>query len=1520
MDYNKEFDTFLIRRDEKDPTKVNVYYPITHSDNIEVDTYDGMPQGVKTLTDLLKQLNDFAYTGITITKDNIGLGNVTNDRQIKGIAQTVGENHVVVFGSDGYTVKDGGHTVEADVPADAVFTDTTYDDASETTKGVVQLSNSLQDGSKDLVPTTEVTYQLYALLKKAVKTIESGNANGTICVDGKDVSVAGLRSAAFMKSGEFATNRQGKLADNAVQRSGDNVVGPITTDRKEFTEDNEFISKAYVDGLISSISGTSAIIYTGTIGSTTDNAEFEKLPVKALVPGLAFKVITDGTYAGYSCTKGDLLVCKATGKSEADTTSWSLLKGNDQTLTTVEIGDDAVNITTTAQSGRIVLGSAASKKSTNVLNDYGTEEELPTAKAVVEYIKGKKFLQEGVVVNGIKGSNETSYRTGEVSISAADVGAATQEQGQKADTAVQDIKIGTVKTGNPGTTASALARKDSDNNVSLDLVIPQGPKGESGITPNIQAGTVTTVDSDKPAEIVITGTKDAPILNFSIPRGLTGKGADGDAGSIDDVQAQLLPAGALPTVLNTGTAQHAILTFGIPKGDKGDPGEKGDPGDIGPAGNLWYIGFELNIDDDNRESQESFIYPESNVVEARIGDCYFNIIHDDIYQCTLPGDPNTAKWKYMGTTKGKQGEPGLSTYDIAVKNGFVGNESDFIKGITNPKNVDVANYIFKICKSFRDYEYHQRLHPLKLTKALISFIDDDGSIIPSESKSGLLKFMNDRGIPLGVALSKENFDNEMEKSYYSIKQLRLLLADENELIMTGHKDSDYTTMTKDEISAEMTEIKDLFALYNFDGYSFAYPGEGIQIDDPDFADKINTVFNNCSFAFTGVNKAENGTVPGYEGMHNDKTLGYWMEAPFSPVNGNCKNNLIIPRMEISAEHHLQSYDVNEIIDRAIQNKGYICFHFSSRKGTFLNNGAELNGSDRVKEIIQYIIDNYGTTVDFVSPTFAGERIMSITTAIDEYHDILNEETLKKISDMVINSHIYAQDVAYIKKMINADNVQDAIDFTNQKIDDYRTGIDRDTIKELTTSPNGKLLFKGKSIDTDLPASNINYDNSNSHMKSTNVQDAIDSLKNGIDDINAKKHEHANKDVIDKFSESSKGTLLYDGNELSGKAKDISYDNTTSKIAGTNVQDAIDEVVNFTNGIFVTISTSGWTAQSSGLYTYTATVRGISGSEVLDADLYDDGSATDEQVRYFDEEIKAITTGSNSLTITSYSAPTESFIIVLRGKMEAVDYVENLKKIDAVDTKYATEVSNIKTSINNTNTELSEVRAIISDVYDNTKTYVVGDYCIYDNQLYKCIAAITTPEDFDVTKWSKTTVDDEMILFRKKDEDASSKISSLKSTVTTLSNTLDALSSRLMPIGYIFEWSPVSGSSMDLSTAQKVHDYFGFGTWQLITDRVIIGAGGSYSVNSLGGEATHKLTENEIPSHSHSFSNGGSAITVGSTTHHSNMGTLDLGFASGQDLWFSNMKKNVGSISYSGGSSAHNNLPPYKAAYIWQRIA
>lgn len=50
--------------------------------------------------------------------------------------------------------------------------------------------------------------------------------------------------------------------------------------------------------------------------------------------------------------------------------------------------------------------------------------------------------------------------------------------------------------------------------------------------------------------------------------------------------------------------------------------------------------------------------------------------------------------------------------------------------------------------------------------------------------------------------------------------------------------------------------------------------------------------------------------------------------------------------------------------------------------------------------------------------------------------------------------------------------------------------------------------------------------------------------------------------------------------------------------------------------------------------------------------------------------------------------------------------------------------------------------MISDAYDSIHTYAVGDYCIYENALYKCNTASTTGT-WDSSKWDAVTVAEEL---------------------------------------------------------------------------------------------------------------------------------------------------------------------------------
>lgn len=109
-----------------------------------------------------------------------------------------------------------------------------------------------------------------------------------------------------------------------------------------------------------------------------------------------------------------------------------------------------------------------------------------------------------------------------------------------------------------------------------------------------------------------------------------------------------------------------------------------------------------------------------------------------------------------------------------------------------------------------------------------------------------------------------------------------------------------------------------------------------------------------------------------------------------------------------------------------------------------------------------------------------------------------------------------------------------------------------------------------------------------------------------------------------------------------------------------------------------------------------------------------------------------------------------------------------------------------------------------------------------------------------------------------------------------------------------------------ATATSPRTVFGFGTWTQIKDRFILAAGDVYAAASVGGEANHTLTIAEMPAHNHQLK---TCEAVGPYDVIVRGDGTNEGWAS-----------TTSTIANAGGGQAHNNMPPYLAAYIWQRIA
>lgn len=99
-----------------------------------------------------------------------------------------------------------------------------------------------------------------------------------------------------------------------------------------------------------------------------------------------------------------------------------------------------------------------------------------------------------------------------------------------------------------------------------------------------------------------------------------------------------------------------------------------------------------------------------------------------------------------------------------------------------------------------------------------------------------------------------------------------------------------------------------------------------------------------------------------------------------------------------------------------------------------------------------------------------------------------------------------------------------------------------------------------------------------------------------------------------------------------------------------------------------------------------------------------------------------------------------------------------------------------------------------------------------------------------------------------------------------------------------------------------------GTWEQIQDRFLLAAGNSYSGGDTGGEVTHTLTIDEIPDHGHT------------AFYYNTSGDQSFGYQFGGKGTRSGTAESSSGIGHTGGSKAHNNMPPYLAVYMWKRTA
>lgn len=188
------------------------------------------------------------------------------------------------------------------------------------------------------------------------------------------------------------------------------------------------------------------------------------------------------------------------------------------------------------------------------------------------------------------------------------------------------FQIGTVTTTAPGSQA-VVENVGTQYAPILNFELPRGipgtpgapgKDGDDGATPEFSIGSVTTLPVESSAEVTLSGTFLNPVLNFKLPRGLTGPKGDGFSiyktyPSLAEMNADTdtVPEGKYVIIstdqndednakvyVKRGDGTFGFLTdMSGAQGIQGPAGESGPAGQPGPAGTIE-IGTVTQVDED----------------------------------------------------------------------------------------------------------------------------------------------------------------------------------------------------------------------------------------------------------------------------------------------------------------------------------------------------------------------------------------------------------------------------------------------------------------------------------------------------------------------------------------------------------------------------------------------------------------------------------------------------------------------------------------------------------------------------------------------------------------------------------------------------------------------------------------------------------------------------------------------------------------------------------------------------------
>ena len=280
--------------------------------------------------------------------------------------------------------------------------------------------------------------------------------------------------------------------------------------------------------------------------------------------------------------------------------------------------------------------------------------------------------------------------------------------------------------------------------------------------------------------------------------------------------------------------------------------------------------------------------------------------------------------------------------------------------------------------------------------------------------------------------------------------------------------------------------------------------------------------------------------------------------------------------------------------------------------------------------------------------------------------------------------------------------------------------------------------------------------------------------------------------------------------------------------------------------------------------------------------------------------------------------------------------------DNIDAKATTALANSQTAVSTANVAKTKAQEALDQVvagqgtkvYRDTQLLTSLDIKPIENNIAGNTTAITAIQNGKVDKVIGKQLSTEDFTTAEKtklaglsnydDTQVQTDITALQTRATNIETknaeqdtAIANINNKIYPIGSIY-----------ISTSQTSPASLFGGTWERLKDRFLLASGDTYPAGTTGGNATHTLTINEMPSHRHrllSASNwsancngliGYNTTQVGGVANTN--GTEEYCDISSNDN--NAQGKNAPFIENTGGNEAFSITPPYLAVYMWKRTA